>query len=235
MPYEAITLQMPEDLDFFLQIDAGWHFATRPHARVTALLETDPHCISASHYAVPKSQSDFTFTMQTPYMRAGEHYLPYAYAPDIHYQEPETEKIYDVCLIGLHYNSRNALISALQAKGLRVYYNIGDVFDEYRYIYNQSKIALSWSSLDDLCARNWEALAMGNLLVCNRVTDMQTFFSEDEHYLGFSSIDEAVEKVTWALENPELSQRIADAGHRKVMPHTYDKRCAQILRTCGLR
>jgi hypothetical protein len=233
VPYQAVVNQMPDDLDLFLSIDAGWHFVTRPNAKVVALIETDPHVLK-SHYECPKAYSDFTFCMQTPYMQSNEQYLAYAYDPEYHYQEPETEKIYDACLIGLHYNSRSALVSALQSKGYKVHYSIGNVYDEYRHIYNQSKIALSWSSLQDMPARVWEALAMGNLLVRNRVPDLQTFFVEDNHYLGFDTVEEAVYKVDWALDNWDDAQRIANAGHRKVKAHTYDRRIEQILKTCKL-
>lgn len=233
VPYEAVVNDMPDDLDLFLTIDAGWHFATRPHATITALIKTDPHVIPDGFYAIPAGYSDFVFTMQSPYQKPGEIFLPYAYDPAVHYVE-EQEKIYDACIIGLHYTSRGMIMSQLKNKGYDVYYGLGDVFDEYRRIYNQSKISLNWSSRDDLCARNWEALAMRNLLICNRVTDMSTFFMEDEHYLGFETVDEAASKVEWALHNPEKMQEIADAGYRKVQPHTWDARINQILETVRL-
>jgi len=34
MPYEIVANQLPDDLDLFLQIDAGFHFATKPKARI---------------------------------------------------------------------------------------------------------------------------------------------------------------------------------------------------------
>lgn len=232
-----VEVQMPEHMrnpDLWIQIDAGWHFSNRPNAEIVALVETDPHVLK-SHYQCPKAYSDFTFCMQTPYIESGEFYLPYGYDPEIHQQNQEVEKEYDACLIGLHYNSRSALVSSLQSKGYKVHYSIGEIYDEYRRIYNASKIALSWSSKEDLCARNWEALAMRNILVANRVPDMSSFFSEGDHYLGFSTLEEAVSKVEWALKNPEEANKIADAGHRKVRHHTYDNRVQQLLETVRLR
>lgn len=233
MPYEAVAGQMPDDLDLFLQIDAGWHFATRPHAKVVAHIQTDPHCLKST-YQLPKSYSNFNFCMQTPYMENGEIYLPYAYDPTVHYPE-EIERIYDVCLIGLHYNSRSAVMDILERKGYKVKYEIGLIFDKYRKAYNQSKVAFSWSSLLDMPARVWEAFALGVPLVTNRMPDLSTFFVEEEHYLGFDTIEEAVEKIEFLLNNPEYAQTMADAAHRKVQPHTWDNRINQILSTCGLK
>ena len=232
--YSLIEMNMPKDLDLFLVIDAGWHFSTRPTADVVALIETDPHVLKGN-YQLPKSYSDVVFTMQTPYIEAGEQYLPYAYDPTIHYPEPETEKIYDACLIGLHYPQRDALVTGLRNKGYNVHYSIGEIYDDYRHIYNQSKIALSWSTLLDMPARVWEAFGMGNLLVTNRVPDLPTFFTENDHYLGFSTVEEGISKVEWALANWDEAQKIADAGHRKVNGNTYDARVRQILETCKLR
>ena len=193
------------------------------------------HNCLKGNYQLPKSYSDVVFTMQTPYIEAGEQYLPYAYDPTIHYPEPETEKIYDACLIGLHYPQRDALVSGLRNKGYNVHYSIGEIYDDYRHIYNQSKIALSWSTLLDMPARVWEAFGMGNLLVTNRVPDLPTFFTENDHYLGFSTVEEGISKVEWALANWDEAQKIADAGHRKVNGNTYDARVRQILETCKLR
>lgn len=232
LPYEAVVNQMPDDLDLFLQIDAGWHFATRPNAKIVAHIQTDPHCLK-QHYQYPKSYSDFVFCMQTPYLENGEHYLPYGYDPTVHYPE-ESEKIYDVCLIGLHYNSRSAVMSELKRKGYKIKYEIGLCFDEYRQAYSQSKVAFNWSSMLDLPARFWEALAMKVPLVSNHIPDADTFFVEGEHYLGFDTVEKAVEMAEILLENPNLAEMMANAGHRKVTPHTWDARIRQILQTVKL-
>ena len=227
-----ITGKLPWTPDLWVQIDAGWRFLERPSGKVVAHIQTDPHVLKAQ-YLLPRSYSDFTFCMQTPYMQPGERYLPYAHDPTIHYPE-EQEKIYDACLVGLHYKTRTELVERLRSRGLNVFYGIGLVYDEYRKAYNQSKIALSWSSLKDLPARNWEALGMGLPLVCNRVPDMQTFFVEGEHYLGFDNVDEAERQVMRLLEDEELRTSIAEAGHRKVMPHTWDRRVEELLKTCKI-
>jgi hypothetical protein len=232
-----IEVQMPEHMrnpDLWLQVDAGWHLSKRPNANVVAHVQTDPHCIKQT-YILPKSYSDFNFCMQSCYMEDGEHFLPYAYDPELHFLDPEKEKINDACLVGLHYEQRSALVMALRSKGYKVHYSIGEVYDEFRSIYNQSKIALSWSSMQDTPTRVWEALGFGNLLVANRTPDLATFFVDNEHYLGFSNLEEGVSKVEWALSNWDEAQKIIDAGHRKVNGHTWDRRVTQLLETCRVK
>lgn len=233
IPYEMVKNQMPNDLDLFLTIDAGWHFTTRPNARITALIQTDPHVLK-QHYTLPASYSDYNFCMQTPYLVPGEVFLPYG--ADTHWFYPEEREMkYDVCLIGLHYPQRDNLVRTLRSLGLNVYYDIGVVYDEYRELYNSSKVAISWSSLQDLPVRVWEAMAMARPLVTNRVPDLNTFFVEGNHYYGFDSVQEGVEKVQYALNNYDEASEVAQNAYRKIIAgHTFDDRVQQVLETCKL-
>ena len=234
VPYSLVAPHIPFEPDLFLQVDAGFHFLDKPKATVVAHVLTDPHCLTP-WYQHAKAYSDFVFNMQQFYMQPGEFYLPYAYDEKLFYPMPEVEKIYDACLIGLHYPQRDALVQRLRSRGLNVHYSIGEVYDEYRMIYNQSKIALNWSSLQDLNARTFEALGMNLALVTNRVPDLANFFVENEHYLGFDNLDEAEAQVMKLINNPELREEIAAAGHRKVKAHTWKHRANQILETVRLK
>ena len=64
--------------------------------------------------------------------------------------------------------------------------------------------------------------------------DLPNFFVEGEHYLGFDNLDEAEEQVMKLINNDELREDIATAGHRKVKAHTWKHRAEQILETCKL-
>lgn len=225
---------MPWEADLWLQIDAGWHFSHRPPAKIVALVKTDPHAIPIEFYNVPKAYSDYTFCMQSPYLQSNERYLPYAYDPEIHYPM-DLPKEYDACLIGLQYPHRIALVEALRKAGVSVFSDIGIVYDEYRIAYNKSRIALSFSSLQDLPTRVWEYAGMRLPIVTNRVPDLNTFFVEEEHYLGFDKISEAVDQVKWILESDDQGEFLADNAYRKVqVHHTWDARIEQILDVCGL-
>ena len=235
MPYTMATPFFPEKVDFdlFIMIDAGFRFSTRPEATVVAHIKTDPHAISKQEYDIGSSVSDYVFSMQTPYKEDGEFYLPYAYSPKWHYPE-KAEKEYDACLIGLMYDSRILWIEHLRSKGLNVYYNIGEVYEEYRRRYAKSKVALNWASKLDLPARVWEGFAMNLPVITNRLPDLNTFFSEDDHYLGFDTLKEAVEKTIWAVEHYDEALEMAHAAYRKVKPHTWDARMQQVLETCRM-
>jgi hypothetical protein len=213
--------------DLWIQFDAGFHFSTRPNAEIVALVETDPHVLK-QHYKLPKSYSDFTFCMQQVYQENGEHYLPYAYSKYHHYPE-NLQKKYDACMIGLQYEQRTRLINRLVQRHKKVYYDIGAVFDDYRRVYNASKIGLNWSSLLDLNARCFELLAMKCCAVMNVVPDLPTFFVDGDHYVGFQDERDAEVKILELLEDDEMREEIAEAGYRKVKPHTYDNRVQQML------
>jgi len=235
IPYPMAKPHMPEPdikFDVFIMIDAGFRFSTRPNADVVAHILTDPHAIAPRDYSVGSRVSDHVFSMQTPYMKPGEHYLPYAYSPKWHYPE-DAEKEYDACLIGLLYDHRQLLMSQLRAKGLEVYYNIGEVYDEYRQRYAKSRLALNWSSKLDLPTRVFEAFAMNIPLVTNRVPDISNFFVEDEHYLGFDTIGEGVEKALWAINNEDAALEMAHAAYRKVTSsgHSWKDRMQFVLET----
>ena len=141
--------QLPWKPDIFMVIDAGWHFKDRPYAENVILIETDPHVLK-NRYNEIADVVDKVYCMQKVYSRPTDRYLPYCACSEFHYPE-EYEKEYDVCLIGLQYEHRTKLLNRLD--GLKVFYSIGQVFDEYREIYNKSRIAFSWSSKLDLIAR----------------------------------------------------------------------------------
>jgi len=229
---EMLRDRLPKDIDLWIQIDAGWHFSVRPPAKCSILIETDPHVLKP-WYQLPKSYSDFTFCMQSNYMEKDEIFLPYAHDPTVHYPM-NLEKEYDVCLVGLLYPQRAALIDKLRADGLSVFYDIGLIFDEYREVYNKSRIALSWSTLQDLPARVWEGMAMGLPVVTNRVPDLDHFFSDFHDYVGFEDLEEAEIKILDLMKDEPVRQMVANHGFASVQPHTYDARIQTILETVGL-
>lgn len=219
--------------DLWLQFDAGFHLLGKPKNGINALICTDPHVISWI-YKEARPFMDKIFSMQKVYAEPTDIYLPYAVDTYLYYPEG-LEKKYDACLIGLPYDQRTKLVNALRAEGFTVYYEIGKVFDEFRDVYNQSRVALNWSSKDDLNARTFEAFGMKIPLVTNRVTDMSLHFQEDVHYKGFSDISEAVQKVKFCLANPEIAKVMAENAYQEVIAkHTYDIRVQQILKECGL-
>jgi hypothetical protein len=67
----------------------------------------------------------------------------------------------------------------------------------------------------------------------NDVPDAHIFMDREIDYLGFSNIQEAIEKVLWAKNNPKGAEEIAHRGCDKIHSHTYDERVSAILKECG--
>ena len=88
----------------------------------------------------------------------------------------------------------------------------------------------------DLNARFWEMLAMKMPMVANHVPDADTFFVDEEDYLGFDTIDDAEAQCLRLLDDEGLRETIAQTGHKKVVDghHSYDDRVQTILETVGL-
>lgn len=233
VPFAFAKVGMDYRPDVWIQFDADWHFSDRPDADMVVLVKTDPHCVD---YSVPEKYSDYSFCMQTPYMKPKDHYLPYAYDPEIHHPQDE-EKIYDVCLVGLQYQHRVDVLNRLRSHGLRIFAEIGHIYDEYRKINNQSEIGFNWSSLMDMNARCWELAAMGICAVENTVPDMQTFLVPGEHYIEFNDANDAEKQIVLALADPERRSEIGHAAYRKITSgkNTYSDRIQQILETIRVR
>lgn len=219
------------DIDLWVQVDAGFYFRERPKAEIVAHVATDPHVLD---YSRQRELCDYFFNMQKVYSQEGDIYLPYAADPEWH-APMNIEKEWDACLIGLRYSTRTALVFALRDRGLKVYYDNGPVFKEYQIAYNKSRVALSWSSKQDLIARVFEGMCMKLPVVCNRVPDLDEHFIEGRHYFGFDSLVDAIEMVVDLQKEEKVAEEVATNAHELVMAeHLYDHRVQQILETVGL-
>jgi len=207
-----------------LQIDGDTHVCNDLGSSeiVFVSIATDPHMPSET-YAHAASCSTYFYCMQTSYMHlfgGNARYIPYGYDPEVHYLEPG-EKIYDVVCIGFQFAARAEFGSTLAKLGLRVRFENGPVFDEYRSIINKSWICFNFSAADDLNMRVFETLACGTLLVSNVTTDMGRFFTDGVHYVAYSDLEDARAKILYYLKNKDLLAKIAAAGHEAVRPHSY--------------
>ncbi len=229
VPFAYIEKKLPWIPDVWIQIDAGWHIKGRPidaHTK-NVFIATDPHCLD---YNYQRSVADYFFCTQTPYQKDGDHFLPYAYDPIWHaWHDHKKER--PAALVGMRYQNRDMLVAALGGQKIDVLYQNGPVFEEANSIYNTSGIGLNWSSLLDTNARVYETMAMSCAAVLNRTPDLMDMFVEEEHFLGFNTIQEGVAQVKRLVADNQLRGRIADAGRIAVEPHTYDARIRTILET----
>jgi hypothetical protein len=231
--------------DLIISIDAGINWTSKPQDGYSVTIGTDPHVLGEITYPHARKISDKFFNMQLCYSEKGDTYLPYAYSMYDHYKEDAVEwsefslreepveKDLDAILVGMPYENRVRWKEELAKHGVFLHLENGPVFDEYRALANRAKIGCTWSSMNDLIARFFETPAFGLPMVANRVPDAHLFLQEDEDYLAFSTLPEAVEKVLYLKNHPEEAQRIAENGHRKILPHTYDERVSEVLRESG--
>jgi spore maturation protein CgeB len=227
--WKVLKNKIGQDFDAIINVDAGFHLADKPDIPY-AVVATDPHVLQIWYDSV-RPLADYFFNMQENYMKPGDVLLPYACSPDHHYAMSDVEAEYDASLIGLHYENRTRLAQTLVRNQIKVLYDLGLIYDEYREANNKSFIGLNWSSLQDINARTFEMMAMKQVPVINRLPNLDHLgFIEDQHYLGFDSIEEAVSKVKWALSHEDAAKAIALSAHNLVHEqHTYEKRVDEII------
>ncbi len=76
--------------------------------------------------------------------------------------------------------------------------------------------------------RLYEATGVGTCLITDWKPNIQDLFEPDTEVVTYRNADECAEKVTWLLENPEESIKIADAGQtRTLREHTFGQRAKQ--------
>lgn len=235
MSYSAIEERAPWKPDLWLEANAGLKTVDRPKEGLYAVVGTDPHVLGSLYDSI-RPRADKFFCMQKPYMRPNDIWLPYAYDPIYHSTTPIewADRKYDCALIGLHYESRVKFFQQLKVAGFSTFFDIGLAYYDAATVYHDTRVGLNYSSLQDTTARVFELMGFGIVPLLNRVPDLMEMFKEDEHFLGFSTPGEAIQKFKWALDNPADAQRIANNANDAVQPHTWDARAQTILEECGL-
>jgi len=231
--YNMAQVNVPWEPDLWLECNAALTVLGRPVGGKYAVVGTDPHVCP---YNEARRDADFFFNMQPTYRQQGDILLPYAYDPvwARPTEVPWAERTQDTAIVGLHYTHRTALIDRLTRLHISSVYTIGPSYQDYEAIYHQTRVGLNWSSLQDMNAKVFELLAFRIPLVANRIPALDLYFREEEHYLGFNTVDEAVGCVERLLADPVKAQEMAVRGRIAVEPHTYDARVQTILEATGL-
>lgn len=228
--------------DLWIQVDAAYHLNGRPSKGIHAIIATDPHVID---YTYQRRNCDYFYNMQKSYAQKHDIVLPYAYDHTCHFPE-KREKLYDVGLIGVMYSHRQALVDRLLANGIKIMAQNGPIFTEATHLWNECRIGINWSSLDDLNARTFELTAMQIPSVQNRVSAMRDFLKEDWHYIPFGEptrsesaqmkyVDEAVRAVMRALAMSDTDlYMMAVSAYNAIEGNTYYDRIIQVLTNADL-
>ncbi len=77
--------------------------------------------------------------------------------------------------------------------------------------------------------RLFEATGAGTCLITDNKKNISDFFIPDEEIVVYDSIDEAIEKIKWLLDNPSYIDEIATKGQQRTLrDHTFQKRAAYL-------
>lgn len=234
-PISFIENKLDFKVDLWLDVNAGFYLEGRPQNGIRARFLTDPHTGLREIYNQTTMYYDYTFNPQLQYSYNGEIYLPYAADKIWHKRIPDLERLYDVSLIGNIYHHRVQLMDILSGI-YRTFFDLGPAQEDARKIYSQSFIGINWSSMDDLTARVFELMSLGNVPLLNRVPHLDELFEENTHYLGFSSESEAISKIRDIMNNQSEGLKIAKNAEEIIIKnkHTWDDRVQTILETCKL-
>ena len=104
---------------------------------------------------------------------------------------------------------------------------------EYLHILAKSKISFN-RHIDNPNhggnKRCFEATAMGSCLLTDRKQQLQHLFEPDKDAVYYSTIDEAIEKAKYLLENEKICSEIAKNGQKRTLKdHTYLERCKAMI------
>lgn len=230
--YHQVAKLPPWTPDVWIEGNAGLSTIGRPDCKYV-VIGTDPHVIN---YDFAREKADLFYSMQRPYMKPGDRWLPYGFDPIYHKPtiKPLDEREYDIALVGLPYPERKDFMHQLRSRGYNCYLKNGPAYKDAWEIYNNSKLGLNLSSRQDTCARVFELMGMGVPAVLNRVPDLVEMFIENQHFRGFDTNIEGVNAAVELLNDLKAAAVMANYAHLAAKEHTWDARMSQVLSEAGV-
>jgi len=162
------------------------------------------------------------------------YWLPVACDPVVHHF-PLMGRPYDLGFVGklgLPRSPRHKILTTVLPRYHTNDYNLFYSPSEMAKLYGQSKIVFNASMNGDLNMRIFEAMASGALLVTDRIQNgLPELFQEGVHYVGYSTIEEAIERIDYYLKDSIERERIALEGQRVALTHhTYLHRWEEVIK-----
>jgi spore maturation protein CgeB len=233
----------PNDILLYVDPAPTWPLGLESVSCITVAYFIDVHREINSRLQIA-SFFDLVFVAQKEYVKAFHQeghsqtfWLPLACDEEIHNQST-AERSLDVGFVG-KLGSRGTrrweILSSILPQFRTNNYKRFFVPREMATVYGQSKIVFNVSINGDVNMRVFEGMAAGALLVTDRIGNgLNKLFTEGVHYVGYGSIDEAKEKISFYLANVVEREQIAQAGQQEVLEHhTYLKRWETILQQTG--
>ena len=153
-------------------------------------------------------------------------YDPIAFTPS---PIPFTDREYDVCMLGVMYPKRVELVDAMRKAGLKVIAGAGLVYEAYRDIHHNSRIALCSSAAGDVAQRVFESAAMGCAVLSDPCGDFDLL--KPEGIPTYHSIEDAVAIAKALLySDGRLAQTNIGYSQAWAAPQTWDNRADVIVK-----
>lgn len=160
----------------------------------------------------------------------------FAYDSRLLYQEPELERIYDVCFIGnmnpsIHPRRSRYLAQLLGLQDRwRLFLRHGGVWgDAYRRALNQSRIVLNYTICQVMNMRAYEAPACGALLMIEEDNVEVRDVFEDRVSCVLYNEHNLLELIDYYLSHEDERAAIAAAGQRVVQAYSYERHFERLL------
>ncbi len=219
------------DLLLFIDPASDWPLGVESLSCTTAAYFIDVHQGLEARLRLGKF-FDLIFVAQTDYVERFEayghrqvHWLPLACDHVTHCQ-PSDEKLYDVGFVGKmglrgtwRYETLNAVLTNYKTNEYNRFYNPS----ELGKIYGESSIVFNASIGKELNMRFFEAMASGALLITDRIpAALGDLFVEGVHFVGYTDVMEAKQKIDYYLCHESERLKIASAGQQLALArHTY--------------
>jgi spore maturation protein CgeB len=161
---------------------------------------------------------------------------------------PSSQCVHDVSFVGNLYGDRRAWIEGLRVRGIKIatfgHGSDGGVVaaSDIPEIYRKSRLSLNFSDSGlhltgvllrrsrQIKARVFEVPGAGGALLTQTVNGLSDYFRLGEEIDTFDRLDDLAAKITAYLSDPTARDRMATAGHRRVVAeHTYDRRFRNLL------
>jgi hypothetical protein len=174
-------------------------------------------------------------------------YWPLASNPDLFYNDTDIKKDIDVLFIGNNYGIRNKIIKKIVSSGINVttygqgWTNGIASFEQSIKLSNRAKIILGIGTVghcDDIYTlklRDFDAPMSGALYITHRNPDLLKLFKEGHEVEFYETVEEAILKIKYYLENPNFLKIIAKNGQQKALDqHNWDFRLFNTFSSLGL-
>ena len=157
---------------------------------------------------------------------------------------PWAERPYDVVLCGVLYPRREAIVRYLERSGFKVATQLGVFGEQYATMHHNARIALNISANYDLPMRVFEGVALGCVVLTDRIPDMwQVLPSEAAGiYEDLSAVHEQSpfrRRAIWEASDPirmvQLAGHIINTHHEPfdtswLVHHTWEERAGTIVK-----